>query len=757
MKYVPDNEYLLSKVKLKTTNKELDTEELESYIRPKPNRKILGLIRFHLGAYNLFYKEEGSKWRNKIADVIGEEPVLYSDVQVKKSVTQMLLYMQNQGYFNTRISVDTIFRQDKKRAIVKYHIYPGTPYKIDKIEYNIEDDSIASLIFNDTINSYIKKGMIYNLDLMEKERERYTKILRNNGYYYFTKDYIYYLADSNLNDYAINLQINIENPRNSITDSLNTKHKKYTINNVYFYMNYDSKLILKNPDDYFKKLDTLLIDHVYILYIDKPEVNPKVILRANYLHKGKYYSLYDVEETYKHLIATKNFKIVNISFEPSKDTVNNYSLDAHIQLTPFYRQSYSTEIVGTNSSGNLGVGGSFNYQHKSLFYNAEVFDFKINGGIERQTILQQDIDDETIKEVLSFNTIEFGGETQLTIPRFIFFNEGKNYEFTKKYNPQAHINLAYNYQKRSKYTRTIANLSFGYSFVGTKNTMHYVNLFEVNMVDIPVIDSAFYAGLNNPYIRNSYKNYLITSTNYTFIYNNQKINKLKDFHYIRLNIEPAGNFISTLNKITKVTNEGGTYLVLNRKYAQYLKSDIDYRFYHYIDKNNKIVYRFFSGVGYPYGNSTSMPFVKQYFCGGANGIRAWPVRGLGPGSYYDSTQVFNYQTGDIKLEMNIEYRFQWFWIVEGALFVDAGNIWAINEKDTREGALFKFDKFYNDIAVGTGFGFRFNFSFFIFRLDFGIKARDPAQASGEKFVLLNNKSLFKDMISNINIGIGYPF
>ncbi len=753
-KNIPDGHYLLNKYKIECNNKKIDKEELDAYIKQKPNRRILAVFRFHLGIYNLFFKPDAKKIRRKIADIVGEEPVIYDEYLKEKSAKQLKIYLKNKGYYYAEVK-DTAIIKNKKANVV-YQIKTGNPYRLRQIQYKIEDYVIESIVLRDTVNSYLHKNKLFDAEMLQSERERISEELKNRGYFNFSKEYIYYQVDSNLNSWQVDITVGIKNPDNAKKQ----RHSKYMINNVYIFPEYDHKEHLDYADSIHATFDTIIINNINFIYHGKLKTNLKVILSANYIEKDDYYAKYNVDQTYKHLSDLKLFKMINISFKEAENNNNKHMLDCYILLTQFSKQSYIAELEGTNSSGNLGVAANLQYRHKSLLRGAEIYNFKIRGGIQQQTTLssQSNNSNDIIDDILPFNTIEYGGETGIAIPQFWFINGNKSYGFVKKYKPKTNITIAYSYQKRPNYTRRIANLSYGYFWKSSKNTKHIVNPFEINLVDIPVIDSVFYSEIDNPYIKNSYKDYLITTTNYSFIYNNQRLNKQSNYMYLRANIEPAGNLLSTINKITKTTNQGNTYLVANRKYAQYMKTDIDIRLYKVLYRENILAYRFFAGIAYPYGNSSSIPFVKQFFSGGANSIRAWPVRALGPGSYDNSAETYNYQTGDIKLEANIEYRFKLLWMIEGALFVDAGNIWSVVQNDTRDGSLFDINTFYDDIAIGSGFGTRLDFTFFVFRFDFGVKVRDPAQQSGEKMVIFSRRSdFFKDLFSNVNIGIGYPF
>lgn len=766
-KNVPEGYYLLNKYKLECDDKKIDNEELDAYIKQKPNRRILEVFRFHLGVYNIFFKTDAKKVRSKIAEIVGEEPVIYDDYLKKKSTLQLRSYLKNKGYYNANVFDTTIYRN--KKANVYYTVKANIPYKILKVDYNIEDYVIESIVVRDSANSLLKIGKLFDSDVLQMERERISYLLKNKGYYNFMKEYIYYEVDSSLGINKVNITLGIKNIEGRL------KHNKYNIRNIYVYPEYDHKIYQNDSTAVF---DTIVLNNINFIFKGKLKTNLKILLSSIYIEKDDYYAKYNVDQTYKHLSELKLFKLINIKFTEIKSQNNKYLLDCYIQLSQFSKQSYITELEGTNSSGNIGAAANIQYQHKSLLQGAEIYHFKIGGGLQQQTSQSSAAiqSDEFIDEILPFNTIEYGGEMGIDIPKFWFINGNKSSAFVKKYQPKTNISLAYNYQNRPNYTRRIANLSYGYFWKSTKFLKHIVNPFEINLVDIPKIDSAFYADIENPFIKNSYRDYLISTSNYSLIYNNQDLKKRRRHMYLRANIEPAGNLLSTINKLTGVTNPSSTYLVANRKYAQYMKGDVDIRLYRMLYKENVLAYRFFAGLAYPYGNSSSIPFIKQYFAGGANSIRAWNVHELGPGSYYDTTSIFHYQNGDVKLEANIEYRFKLFWMIEAALFVDAGNIWSVVANDTRDGSIFKMNSFYDQIAVGSGFGTRFDFSFFVFRFDFGVKVRDPRMDAGSRFVLfepplvttyndvnINGNSTtatrftIKESKFTVNIGIGYPF
>jgi hypothetical protein len=348
-------------------------------------------------------------------------------------------------------------------------------------------------------------------------------------------------------------------------------------------------------------------------------------------------------------------------------------------------------------------------------------------------------------------------ETTLRLPKFLFPFLKKG-GFVKTFNPTTTILVAYNYQDLTFFTRTMANATFGYNWAARNYKTHIVNPIQLNLVNMIKIDTGFQRMIDaSSYLANSYKDVLILGGNYSFIYNNQIIKKSKDYLFLRVNAEAAGNMLSLASNIAGAEKKEGYFNFFGQPFAQYIRTDIDLRYNVILNDVSSVVYRGFVGIGIPYGNSKAIPFEKQYFGGGANGIRAWQVRSLGPGSYkVPEKTVFINQTADIKLEANAEYRFKLFWILEGALFVDAGNIWTFNEDASRPGARFKFNKFFNDIAVGTGTGFRFDLSFVTARIDLGMKLRDPSISDASRWIFLSRRYNFRDDFAFV-LGIGYPF
>lgn len=764
-KYVGEGEFLLNKVTVKSDDKSVTIGDLKKNIKQKSNLKILGTWRFHLGLYNLSGENE-KKGINKWLRRIGEEPVIYEDFQTQRSVNQLQLYMRKKGYFNAEVKDSVVFK--KKKARVYYSIKANDPYRyrkiyhqLDELPYNylsvsqkseeMADSTLVREYVNENkLNAKIKTGNKVDSDILSEERMRIFKMLKNKGYYNFSREYIHFMMDSTNKEHQMDVFVGLKTPQNK------QAVKKYRIDKIKIFTEYDPKLTLMNDSTYLSELDTVFYNDVEFIYRKKLKIKPDVILSSILIKKGELYNLNNVEQSYSRLQQLNQFKFLNIRFDDNLSTTTDEfgSLNCTIQLSPHNLQFYSFELEGTNSSGNIGFAGNLNYQHKNLFGGAEVLDVQLSTAREN---VKSD-------EQTNFSSSEYGIVSKLSVPKFIlpFFDAEK---FRKSYNPRTVFSLSYNFQKRPDYTRTIADASFGYLWKSSRYLKHTLNLVELNFVDVKDLSEDFLDDIDNLYIQNSFTDHVIATTRYSVTYNNQNINIPASYNYLRFSAEVAGNTLKTIdnllgrskrNDFDSDGNLEGTYHdFLGIRYAQYVKGDIEYRYNHYINRANNVVYRFFLGVGYPYGNLEVLPFEKSYFSGGANGIRAWQARSLGPGSYVDNNATYPNNTADLKFEANLEYRFKLIWALEGALFIDAGNIWAISGKDDRKGADFEINRFYKEIALGTGFGTRVDLKFILFRLDLGLKLRDPARISSERWIIANRP--FKLNQLTFNIGIGYPF
>ena len=750
-RFVPEGKYLLNKIKVNADYNKFKREELKTHIRQKENLKILGVIKFHLGIYNLSSEKKENDWLKRI----GEAPVLYDEFQTLRSKEQLLIYLKNKGYYNAFVSDSITVDQDKKKLNLTFDIQAGEPYRIRNYFYAIKDMNLRSIILKDSVDQLLKSNDIFDLDVLNAERQRITRYLKDRGFFKFTEEYISFQADTSFYNHRVDLTIQIDDALLKNDEAEVVNHQKYKIRN--YEINPTVKVADLTGGLPEEIIDTLIHDDYIFTFTGKLKYRPQLFYDINRMKDSTFYCLQNAEKTYRALNRLKQFKLINVGFSETNSVTSDSVplLDCKLMLSPLPRQNFSVEVEGTNSSGNLGVAGNFNFQHRNVFGGAEVFDFQIRGARERQQLVNN--------SSLDFNTRELGFESSITIPKFLSFIQGKRmFSFQI---PETKFTVGFNYQSRPDYTRTISNLKYGYNWKTTNFQFHTLNLIDLNFVNIYKPDPAFINSIRDLYIKSSFTDHLISATNYSFTYNTQNINKREDYKFLKFNFESAGNLLSIYSHLigksqttvfdTLANQTRSYYEILNTRFAQYFKSDLEYRYGHMTDKLNSFVGRAFVGVGIPFGNFDVLPFEKKYFTGGANGIRAWQVRSLGPGSYKVPSNTYPNQSSDIKLEANFEYRFKMVWLLEGALFLDAGNIWAINYKDNREGAVFKVDEFYKQIAVGSGFGLRFDFTYFLFRLDLGMKMRDPSLDKGKRFIP-GNYPITGDHF-NLSFAIGYPF
>lgn len=749
-KYVPDDEYLLSKVKIELDQKSIDKTSLKSYQKQKPNTRIFGFWRFHLGLYNLSSQKREDGWFKRI----GEAPVIYDSFLTKKTSKEFERFMHNKGYYNAEVRDSTILKKNRS-AEVHYYIKAHEPYKIKAFETQVKDDSLRNLLSIPGNESRIKPAMIFDSDMLGSESQRLLRKMQNEGFYKSAKNILYYEADTAKNNHGVDLKLVVEQESSGDTSGLGAKknHERYTYRNFYYHSELEIQDALFadiGSIDTIKK-DTLRIGNHFFIFKKQPRFKPDLLMNANHLADKKFYSVELVDRTYNELFALRLFKVVNIRFAETgqKDSLGYPMLDCIFQLTPGMSQSYSASIEGTNSLGDFGVSGTLGYQHKNLFRGGEIFDLQFLAATQKQSYGVGD-------SANTFHSVETGIDARITLPKYLAPFLKSN--FFRYSTPQTFFNISYNYQKRPDYTRTIARTAYGYQWKSSDLVTHRVNALDINLVKMFALDSAFIDRIENLYIRSSYIDHSITAFNYSYTYSTQILNK-PDYMVFRYNIETAGNMLYLLNTAfggPKYLSEGGTieqYHLFRTPFAQYLKIDLEYRKSWTLDYRNSLVLRTFGGTAFAYGNADQIPFERKFFSGGANGIRAWPIRTLGPGSYQADPNEFPNQSGDIKLEANAEYRFKMLGPLEGAIFFDMGNIWSV--KDNREGTEFNLNRFYKEIALGSGIGARYDFSYVILRLDLAFKIHDPSLAVGSRWIA--PVDYFERGNINFVFGIGYPF
>ena len=764
-----DGEYLLKKQKIINAPKDLNTEELNANLKQKTNKKLFGLIRFNLQMYNLpnpdkleersinklerinaINEKRARKKKDKakakeykpashwLRNVVGEAPVLLDSTQNQQSLESLQKFLVAKGYFNSGVKDSIVFKRPlkKKRAKVYYIIDPGKPYLVRKKSFPMPE-RIAAIV--DQIPKYplLNEGDRFDVDLMDDEREMITKKLLNNGFHFFNKDFIYYQADSSLGNYSVDLIGGIT----GTFDSSNVSYdhlRTWKIDNITIEQLGNSTAV-----------DSLKFEDYTFLNPDSMVIKPNSIVQHILFKKGDFYKEDQIERTYRRLLALPILNTVNISFSKSEKV--GY-LNCSIRLRKGKSQSFSVETKGTNSSGFLGLEGNLVYRNKNIFRGAETFTVKLIGGVQAQAALT---DDGSEVANLQLNTVEFGPEISLQFPKFLL--PIRQDRFARSANPSTNLLASFNLQTQPDFFRTISNLNFGISWSESLSKKHYINLIELSVINIDPTEEFqnYLDDLNNRLLTDAYRNHFITSTLYGFNYNSQKRGFRKNAFFYQGTIESSGSILRALHKLSGAAQDSlGSYELFNIRFAQFFKTDHDFRYYRYFSPKNSFALRVAGGIGVPLNNLDVLPFSESFFAGGSTGIRAWQARSLGPGSYFEANTTLD-KIGDVHLEANFEYRFDLIGYLEGALFYDMGNIWLLNEDPLRPGSQFRGDSFLGEIAMGAGIGMRLDFDFFIIRLDVGSQLKDPSLVKGERW-FFQPKETYNEAIEAYNAGLSEP-
>ena len=746
-KFIPEEHYLLDEVHIISDTEEVQPSMFTSYIRQNPNAKWFNLVKVPMHIYCMSGKDSTNSF-NRFLQKLGDAPVIYDAIVTQKSQREIEKAVRNMGYMRAKVELETEVK--KNRIKVNYRIKAGRPYIIQQIAYNIDDMTINDFIEKDTIHSYLHTGMPFDVVALDNERNRITKLLQNNGYYKFHKDFIVYQADTVRNTFQVNLTMKLL-PFQLKKEDVPTKHRQYTIRNVNFLT--EDNLI--NQENNYTGYQSLQHKGLQIFYQDKMYIRPNTLSNFNYIRPNKLYSEQDVQNTYTSMGRLRALKYTNIRFDEVLDN-DSAQLDANVLLTKGKNQSLSFEIEGTNSAGDLGAAASMTFQHRNVFKGSETFTMKVRGAYEAITGLQEGYENDDYKE--------YGIESSLNFPEFKF--PFLSADFKRKIRATSEVGLSFNSQNRPEFTRTLASAKWGYRWVDRKSSQHRFDLLDVNYIYVPWKSENFKNYLENLTDRNSiliksYEDQLIVRMGYTYTYNSandkSRTSTNRNSYSIRMNLEEAGNLLYLGSKaIHSAPKEDKGYVIANIPFAQYIKGDIDFARNWNIDERNSLVFHIGMGIAYPYGNSQVLPFEKRYFSGGPNSVRGWSVRSLGPGSYKGTEGNLNYinHSGDIKLDVNLEYRTHLFWKFNGAAFIDAGNIWNIRDYEGQEEGTFRFNRFYKQLAVAYGLGLRFDLDYLIIRFDGGMKAVNPMKTGKDKYPFLRPK-FSRDFA--FHFAVGYPF
>lgn len=718
-KYIPENAYLLEGVEIHSDQKNFNVSTLAPYIRQKANSKWFSLFKIPLGAYSISGRDS-TKWINRTLKKMGEAPVIFDSTQARLSVEDLRNALKNMGYMHA--SVDLATKTHGKKLTAIYNLHPGKPYTINEVSYDIEDPAIARILRNYSRNltkkgkriDILTKNSAFTLQKLDDERKRITDILLDSGYYKFHKDFIQFDADTVSTENNVNIKLHLLKFRSS-NDAPETMHPRYSIGKIRFSSD-QGKLQLRHS----------------------------VLDNATQLEEGQPYSYSALENTYRNFGRLSAVRYTSIQFREEPDTT---LLDCDIQLNTSKPSTIAFQPEGTNTAGDLGAAMSITYQNRNIFRGSELFSVELRGAYEAITGLEGYNDEDFV---------EWSAETRLQFPRFIAPFVSKN--MRRRSSASSELSLSWDMQNRPEFHRRVFSAAWRYRWSSPDRRFSYrFDVPEINYIYMPWISETFKhdyldsVSNQNVILRYNYEDLFIMKVGFGLTFTNGT-------DALRFNVETAGNMLNALSGGLRFSrNSSGQHTLFGIAYAQYAKFDFDYTHLITFDEHNSLALHTDFGIAYPYGNSNVLPFEKRYFSGGANSVRGWSVRELGPGSYKgkDGRIDFINQTGDMKLDLNAEYRTYLFWKFNGAAFIDAGNIWTLRDYPEQPGGQFKWNKFYKQIAVAYGLGLRLNFGYFILRFDMGMKAINPAYSDNREHYAIFHPNFSRDF--TFHFAVGMPF
>lgn len=669
----------------------LNTESLSAYVRQKPRPRWFSIIKNPWG-----------------------KPVIYDSLQTSLSCHDLQLAMQNMGYLHAAVNMENQIKGKKLKAV--YKLCPKEPYYIREVSYDLQDDSVKALVeANKGLLTHMKPGERFSISLLNDERKSITSLLTSNGYYRFHKDFITFDVDTAFNSTDVDVKMVIHKYRADNNEAPST-HPVYHIRNINYLSGDGEDLHLRH----------------------------NVLENSTAFAEGEAYSSTALQKTYNNFARMQAVRYTNIKFTEIPDTT---LLDCDIQLSTNKPHTISFLPEGTNTAGDLGAAATMTYANRNIFHGSEQFSIQARAAFEAITGLEGYSDQDYT---------EYGIESKLSFPRLVAPFLKRN--FVRKTNATSELSVSYNMQNRPEFHRRLFSGAWRYRWNDAAKKIAYrFDLLDMNYVYMPWISQTF----RENYLDNSTSRNAILRYNYEDLFI-MKIGFGMTFSHtdwaLRTNIETSGNVLNGVARLTHFKqNADNQYTLFNIAYAQYVKGDIDYTKLVNFDSNNQLAMHAAFGIAYPYGNSTILPFEKRYFSGGANSVRGWSVRSLGPGKFRGTDGMIDFinQTGDIKLDLSMEYRTKLFWKINGAAFVDAGNIWTLRDYKDQPGGQFSFREFYKEIAVAYGLGVRMNFSYFIVRFDFGMKAINPAYTTTREHFPIYHPDFGRDLA--VHFAVGMPF
>jgi hypothetical protein len=734
--------------------------DFEPLIRQRPNTTIFYIVPLYLWMYDL--SSEKNTWFNRWLRRMGEAPVLLDSGLVDITAERMAQYAAYRGYYGAQASSSLRYR--KKKADVDYHVSLGEPYHIRRIAYAFADPTLDTTFVVDRSRRLISEGAVFDGEVLKNEMHRIAEEYRSQGYYYFFDNHVTFAADTSLGSHEVDITVEVAQHQAS-PGNPPQNHRRYYIGQLVVNAEYSPERALSDSAYIATKWDTIhrrsfdMVCQSCVGEGQQPSIKPQVFGINSRVRAGDLYSEQNVVRTYSSLAELQQFGSYHIRFAPIADgekvdttypDTTVLPLHGAMQLSPLKRQStmYGGEI-SLSGNGLFGAMATISHRHRNLFHGAEIFNVGLMGAFQKVQLYA---------DAAPQNAYEADLSLSLAIPKFPLTMPAGFYRTVNS--PRTKISALGNYQQRPDYTRALVSFGFGFSWRSLGGMLMYeYNPINVDIINVMSITREFEQSIaNNLYMRNSYQNTFLLGSASSITYDTRRRNSRSPTQrLLHLSLELKGNMLWLGYKLAGASSEANadgssTYKVWDTQFAQFTKIDLLYTRHTTLSEASSVAFRALLGVGFAYGNSVSLPFDKMYYSGGANSMRGWQVRTLGPGSFTsDSTNLLNH-LADMRMEANAEYRFKLFWKLEGALFLDAGNVWAIREEDEQK--IFSVKNFLPQIALNWGAGLRVNFGVLVARIDYGIRLHDPA-TTGAYFV--PPSSWFAGGMNSFFIALNYPF
>lgn len=733
-RHIPEDSAVVSHSEIRIDGRKTDQSQLRMAMAQRPYHRTFGFFPFSTW---IWHNDTTTFW-HRLRNRIGTAPVLYDQAKTRRSEQAMKRVMQQQGYLDAQVTHRTSVMDKKVR--VTYDIRSNMPRKLQSVDYQTQDTLFQRLLATTASASHLHVGELLDHGNLESERQRITSLFRDHGFWDFDKENVSFLADTLKGRPEVDLGV-----------CIGGTHHQWKYRKVHFITNFNilTQSGVDSLNQHTRHMEQTGFDLIYSG--DHCYLRDEVLSRNTFVFPGDYYTERSIRNTYASLSRLHILKYINIRVEPVEE---GHELDVFIYLTPQLSHAFQFELDGTNTAGDLGFAMGLTYQQRNAFRGSETFTTRLKGSYEA---LSGNVDN-----LVNNHYSEYAAEMNLEIPKFLvpFLNDGVR----RKSRATSLVTASFSRQSRPEYNRIVTQGGFGYKWNSPDgNSRNVWDVINLSYVYLPEQSETFKQLIENlgPISYSSYSSHFIVGMDYTAYLGNNTLttgrqqNTPRDLWSLRINPEIAGNVLAGVSRMANVGQRDGRYEILSQPFEQYARLDVDWSYSHYLSERSRLAIHAAGGVAVPYGNSNVMPFEKRYYSGGANSVRGWSVRELGPGRYAGSSAAFNYfnQCGDVRLDASVELRSRLFWKFESAMFIDAGNVWTIKEYESQKGGAFTSD-FIKQIASSWGVGLRVVTDFVVLRLDWGFKAFDPSANADESWSLPHP---FRSNHNTLHFAVGYPF